>query len=157
MISAQDLTRTRICAGANCPEDAEHGSELCWRCTKGAQVRLHQAPEVYTGPTLPCCSHARYFPDQSSFLPDEAFSASNKQERRGRHQECRDCRKVRLALDRALWTPDEIAADRAKQAARRRRLRAKWTPEQHEERRRQGREYDRARRATLRAQLEQPA
>jgi hypothetical protein len=146
MISAQDLTRTRICAAHHCELDAEPGHEFCWRCARKPNIRRHEAPEVYTGPTLRCCSHERYFPGQNAFLPDEAFSHGKKIERRGRNQECRKCSKQRRILQRALMTPEEHAAECARQAERRLKARASWTPEQLAARRAKGRAYDQARR-----------
>lgn len=87
IISAHELTKTTFCAAERCEMDAEPNQRLCFRCERKDTVKLHAKPEVYTGPTLPCCTCKQ-------FKPDEAFSkqtAHKSAHRRQRNNECKAC------------------------------------------------------------------
>lgn len=119
IVSAHLITRTRDCAAQGCTLDAEPGLEFCWRCILKPIIRRHETPEIYTGPTLRCCCCG-------VFKPDESFNKQNQKchDRRGRHQECRECCAQRRRDTRARMTSEERATEAAKQRRRRQALRA---------------------------------
>lgn len=110
IVSAQDLTRTRLCQAERCEQDAEHNSHLCWRCLRLPEVRLHAPPEVYNGPTLPCCVCKQFKPD-TDFPKQTAGKAAS---RRYRNNECKACSAARRRVKRT----DPIVSQREAQIKR---------------------------------------
>lgn len=126
IVSAQEATRTRICAAEACEMDAEPNHRLCFRCLRKDSVRIHTPPAIYTGDTLPCCTcHA--------FKPDAEFSiqrAHHAHHRRNRNSECKACSATRRRSYRSTWTPEQRQAERDRSARVRAKRRAQlgWPP-----------------------------
>lgn len=117
IVSASDLTRTRLCRAENCERDAENYSHLCYRCQRSPKPIRLQGEHPISPPTLRCGSC-----DQ--FKPDEAFSKSitSTHARRKRSSECKACAKKRRLI--ARQNPAVLARERATQNRYRARLRA---------------------------------
>ena len=105
-ISAHDLTKLRLCRAAECGNEAEPYSRLCWTCQRREHVRLHTPPPP-APPTLRCLACGHWKPDQDfGLLSDTRISAGGSpSDRRGRFWSCRACDAKRKRASRAKRDP----------------------------------------------------
>lgn len=122
IVSAHELTKTRLCQAARCEFDAEPGWALCRTCDKrwraGKEIVLHTIvqPKI-PDPTIELnCTRC------GDWKLDDLFSRGKDKgpARRGRKCECRACDTLRRREWRARLTPDQLAALQARETASRR-------------------------------------
>jgi hypothetical protein len=111
IVSASDLTRTRLCRAENCPNDAENYSRLCWQCER--KERLQRAATIPHPDELECGACHQWKPDN-----EFAINVRNTRRRR-RHHICTKC--VRERAQASIEGQRRRARDRQRE---RRRLKA---------------------------------
>lgn len=86
--SAHDICTTRLCRAADCTNEAENYSRLCWRCHQRDNPRIHTPPPRLE-PTLWCSQCRHHKPDTQFAMRATTDTRSTK--RRGRFYACLGC------------------------------------------------------------------
>lgn len=121
MVSAHELTKTRLCQARDCEHDAEPLSMLCNRCDKrwraGHQLHMNEIVQ----PRAPDPALELHCTGCKGWKPDAAFALnSEKHLRRGRRSECRECCNLRRNAYRLSLDPIKRAQQKERDAKRKR-------------------------------------